>query len=128
MRTNTVRLHWFFVIALLVLAVDLHVGLSVRVEADYWRKAWGAIKRLLGKQQERRPARRPPGRQGWRRTQGLVRLCCSRRAGHGRIRLARAAWRLQGHRLRFHHDPATGRSMTNPTEPPPSRPGREASP
>jgi|CXWL01.1.fsa_nt_gi hypothetical protein len=32
MNTNTLRLHWFFVIAPLIVAVDLYVGLSTRGE------------------------------------------------------------------------------------------------
>jgi hypothetical protein len=34
MNTNPLRLHWFFVIAPLILAVDLYVGLSARGEID----------------------------------------------------------------------------------------------
>ena len=34
MNTNALRLHWFFVVAPLVLAVDLYVGLSARGEID----------------------------------------------------------------------------------------------
>lgn len=34
MNTNALRLHWFFLIAPLVLATDLYVGLSARGEVD----------------------------------------------------------------------------------------------
>ena len=34
MNTNPLRLHWFFVIAPLVLAVDLYVGMTARGEID----------------------------------------------------------------------------------------------
>ena len=35
MNTNPLRLHWFFVIAPLVLAVDVYVGLSARGQIDH---------------------------------------------------------------------------------------------
>jgi len=35
MNTNPLRLHWFFVIAPLIVAVDLYVGLSTRGEIDH---------------------------------------------------------------------------------------------
>lgn len=35
MNTNPLRLHWFFVIAPLVLALDLHVSLSARGQIDH---------------------------------------------------------------------------------------------
>ena len=39
MNTNALRLHWFYVIAPLILAVDLYVGLSARGEIDHFIEA-----------------------------------------------------------------------------------------